>query len=288
MKIELLEHNQIIFKEYDACILKSNAGTVYAMSWYLDIVSPNWSLLMADDYAFVMPLPNKLKYGIKYLIQPYFCQQLGIFAKSDLSEEIVLSFVKAIPYKYSNIQLNTSNVFKFNSDKLRPNFVLNLNSNIEIIRSSFKKNCIRNIKKAQAYNQQITEIDADTYITFLSDNASDIFNNQMLKLLNELILQSVENGSGKILAAFYEGVIVAAVFVVFFKSKIYYLSPVSSKDGKEMQSMSLLVNDIIENNCRKFYFLDFEGSAIPGVANFYAGFGAIPEYYPLFKKVKVF
>lgn len=288
MKIELLEHNQISFKEYDACILKSKAGTVYAMSWYLDIVSPNWSLLMADDYEFVMPLPNKLKYGIKYLIQPYFCQQLGIFAKSDLSEKIFLSFIKTIPYKYSNIQLNTSNVFKFNSEKLRPNFVLNLNSNIEIIRSSFKKNCLRNIKKAQAYNQQISEIDADTYIKFLSDNASDIFNNQMLKLLNELILQSIENGSGKILAAFYEGVIVAAVFVVFFKSKIYYLSPVSSKDGKQLQSMSLLVNYIIENYCGKFAYLDFEGSAIPGVANFYAGFGAMPEYYPLFKKVKVF
>ena len=288
MRIEFVEHNQIDVTRYDECIRESKAGTVYAMSWYLDIVSPGWSLLMAEDYNYIMPLPNKLKYGIKYLIQPYFCQQLGVFSKLDLSENVFLSFIEAIPFRYTNIQLNTSNIFEFNTVKLRPNYVLKLNKNPEDIRVSFKKNCLRNIKKAQSYNQKIGEISPNEYINFLKENAGTIINAQMLGFLNAIILKSFENKTGKILAAISDGVVVATVFVLFFKSKIYYLSPVSSPDGKEKQSMSLLINDIIEKYSKKMDFLDFEGSAILGVANFYAGFGAVPEYYPVFKKLKLF
>lgn len=288
MRILFVEHNQINFARYDECIRESKAGTVYAMSWYLEIVSPNWSLLMADDYNYVMPLPNKLKYGIKYLIQPYFCQQLGLFANMDLTEEVFLSFIKAIPFRYTNIQLNTSNVFGIGSAKLRPNFVLKLNENLEDIRANFKKNCSRNIKKAQSYNQKIEEISPEEYINFLKENAGTILNVQMTELLYAIILKSFENGTGKIIAAISNGVVVATVFILFFKSKIYYLTPVSSPEGKEKQSMSLLINDIIENYSTKMDFLDFEGSAISGIANFYSGFGAIPEYYPVFKKVKLF
>lgn len=286
MKIEFIEHKEIDFCRYDDCICQSKAGTVYAMSWYLDIVSPGWSLLMAEDYSYVMPLPNKLKYGIKYLIQPYFCQQLGVFSKLDLSEDVFLSFINAIPFKYTNIQLNTSNVFGRSSEKLRPNYVLNLNMDFEEIRASFKKNCLRNIKKAQSYNQKIEEISPDEYINIVKENAGAIINPQMLELLNAIIAKSLENGTGKILAVLSDGAVVATVFILFFKSKIYYLSPVSSPEGKEKQSMSLIINDIIEKYAERMDFLDFEGSAIPGVANFYAGFGATPEYYPLFKKIK--
>jgi len=288
MKTEIIEHRDIDIGRYDECIRRSEAGTVYAMSWYLDIVSPDWSLIMAKDYDFVMPLPIKTKFGIKYIIQPYFCQQLGVFAKTNLNEEVFDSFMKALPYKYTNIQLNTSNKIRPNAKKLRPNYVLKLGRDIEEIQSSCKKNCIRNIKKAKTFEQRIEETDAEAYIKFISKNASDILNMEMLQLLNELIDRSLENNAGKVLTVMCGGLVVAAVFIVFFKSKIYYLTPVSSPEGKQMQSMSLLIYHLIEKYCQKFEYLDFEGSAIKGVANFYAGFGAVPEYYPLLKKVKVF
>jgi hypothetical protein len=66
-------------------IARSFNGIVYAYSWYLDIVSPGWDALVKDDYKSVMPLTWRKKYGIKYLYQPFFTQQLGVFS-SDKSE----------------------------------------------------------------------------------------------------------------------------------------------------------------------------------------------------------
>ncbi|MDP4600608.1 MAG: hypothetical protein NWS84_05650, partial [Polaribacter sp.] len=75
-------------EKYDLCIENSIQSRIYAFSWYLDIVADHWDVLVLNDYEAVMPLPWKKKFGLKYITQPYFCQQLGIFSKEEISEEI--------------------------------------------------------------------------------------------------------------------------------------------------------------------------------------------------------
>ena len=53
----------------------------------------------------------------------------------------------------------------------------------------------------------------------------------------------------------------------------------SNQAGIEQSAMFLLVDTFIEKNAGKKQIFDFEGSNIPGVARFYAGFGATPETY---------
>jgi hypothetical protein len=285
MKIDRLKHSEIDFEKYDSCISSSPAANVYAMSWYLNIVSPNWNLLVADDYSVVMPLPVKKKYWFSYLTQPYFCQQLGVFASSILEKEVFLAFLKAIPYKYAKLQLNISNVFDFGSDKLRPNFVLSLNSPFSEISSFYGSNCQRNLKKAKPQNLNIIEIGTKDFMLLLKQNNSGIFSEEMLVLQERIIVESLKKGFGSLMAAESEGGVVAAVFVINTEKRIYYLCPVSSAEGKQKQAMSLIVNEIIEKNAGTNKTLDFEGSAIPGVANFYAGFGAKAEFYPSWKRM---
>ena len=62
-----LKHHQIDKKKWDSCIFYAKEGILYAYSWYLDIVAPNWDaiiLLNKDSYISVMPLPVKTKYTI--------------------------------------------------------------------------------------------------------------------------------------------------------------------------------------------------------------------------------
>ena len=54
--IKHLTHNMIDKRRWDDCIAKSFNGSVYAWSWYLDIVHPNWEALIENDYERVMPL----------------------------------------------------------------------------------------------------------------------------------------------------------------------------------------------------------------------------------------
>jgi hypothetical protein len=110
----------------------------------------------------------------------------------------------------------------------------------------------------------------------------------MLQLQKKIIIESLKNGSGRLLSAYDDNRLIAAVFVIYSGSRIYYLCPVSSAEGKQKHSMSLLVNEIIARNAGTDKILDFEGSSISGVAKFYAGFGAKPEFYPVWNRIKLF
>jgi hypothetical protein len=78
--ITYLTHKEIDFEKYDRCIDLSLNGIVYAYSWYLDMVTDDWDILVEDDYKSVMPLPKRKKFGIHYIYQPFFVQQLGVFS----------------------------------------------------------------------------------------------------------------------------------------------------------------------------------------------------------------
>ncbi|MEA3446653.1 MAG: hypothetical protein U9R19_18205, partial [Bacteroidota bacterium] len=97
MAIRFLIHKQIDKRKWNQCIKSSVNGIVYAYSWYLDIVSENWEALVEDDYKSVMPLTINEKYGISYLRQPIFTQQLGVFSSQRLDSNLVKTFIKSIP-----------------------------------------------------------------------------------------------------------------------------------------------------------------------------------------------
>ncbi|RZK88596.1 MAG: hypothetical protein EOO62_37450, partial [Hymenobacter sp.] len=69
--------------QWDALITDAPNGLIYALTWYLDIVSPGWEALIKEEagrYVAVLPLPVRRKFGLRYLQQPLFAQQLGLFA----------------------------------------------------------------------------------------------------------------------------------------------------------------------------------------------------------------
>jgi hypothetical protein len=52
-------------KKYDDCIEKSKNTRIYAYSFYLDIVTNSWDVLVLNDYEYVMPITWNRKYLIK-------------------------------------------------------------------------------------------------------------------------------------------------------------------------------------------------------------------------------
>ena len=79
--IQLIERENINIEKYDTCVEKSEQSRVFAYSWYLDIVSDNWCVLVFQDYEAVMPLPFRKKYGIKYVYPPFWLIELGVFSQ---------------------------------------------------------------------------------------------------------------------------------------------------------------------------------------------------------------
>ena len=118
--IKLLKHNKIDKKRWDDCIKSSFNGNVYALSWYLDIVHLEWDALVENDYERVMPLTYSKKFGMSYMFQPFFVQQLGVFSISQLSQDDVENFINAIPQQYRLIKyrLNSYNKVDYESENI--------------------------------------------------------------------------------------------------------------------------------------------------------------------------
>jgi hypothetical protein len=288
MEIVWLKHEKIDKEKYDNCILNSCNGTIYAMSWYLDATNPQWQLLMAEDYRHVMPLPVKRKYGIKYMMQPLFTQQLGVFSEW-LAADVVKSFVSAIPYRFYQLQLNVGNVFNSFVTRKRVNFVLHLNKSYSSIQRGYKKNFIRNLRKSEKENLQIErDIDLEIFWDLIKNNAEKRPVIQLLNTFENVICRIKENTRTEIWSVRNSnGSLLASTLFLYWKNRIYYMLSVSTQEGKQKQAMTFLLDKLIETNADNDIVLDFEGSSLPGIARYYESTGASLEHYPVLCKPKI-
>ena len=117
MMINYLRHTQIDKPRWDQCIRESVNSMVYGYSWYLDLVSPGWDALMEDDYTSVFPLTHKRKYSVRYLAQPFFTQQLGLFTSGHLTQELVTRFLNAIPPTFKLVEIHLNSMNKVDPEK---------------------------------------------------------------------------------------------------------------------------------------------------------------------------
>ncbi len=284
--VKFLRHSEIDFVAYDNCIENSVQGTVYAMSWYLNAVFPDWSLYIIGNYDVVMPVPLKRKFGLKYALQPQFCQQLGIFSKRKVHKNEIEELLSKLPFFYC-LNFNNANLSDVKAEAQRPNYELDITANYESLYSGFSQQCRRNIKKANSYSQKSDVVSKTEYLNFLQDNSPSWLNEQQFEILSRLIDNAISKNCAELLCVRdSDGQILATVMFVNWRNRKYYLMPMSSEKGKLWQSMTLLLSEVIKKSASSSLILDFEGSAIEGVAKFYKGFGAVNSPYPMISKNK--
>jgi hypothetical protein len=283
LMIRFLQNSEIDRLAWDACINNSGVNLVYGLSWYLDLVSPGWCGLAEDDYVAVMPLPVKKKYGISYIMQPLYVQQLGVFSQNELTQEKTEEFVNAIPghCRYIALNFNYSNQLRtgFFSQSLNSNFELALDPLYEYIEEGYSSNTRRNLQKAVGLNIRFDGT-ADELIELKIQNTGANRRRIPPQQIRNLVSSIMDRGSGFICTASLNEKICAAVFFIHHQKRIYYLIPVSNPTGKEKKAMFAIIDVIIQKFAGSSMVLDFEGSNIPGLARFFEGFGAENRQYP--------
>ena len=291
--IEYLSYNNLDIEKYDACISRSVNSRIYAFSWYLNCVADSWGVLVYKDYEAVMPLPIKSKYGIKYVFLPPWVQQLGVFSKNNIPEELLLEFIMGIPKKFKqiNIYLNSKNQLSQQNIKIRNNYILNLNNPYDKIIKSFSKGRRSSIKQAEQFNLQIENTtDLSVLVNlFLHVKNKRVTRNfdfkrlekikEKLHPLKKLKTYHVRNIDKELLGG--------AVFL-FDENRITYLFSVVNEKGKEKQAMSFLINYMINSHANSNFIFDFEGSMIKNLEGFFKSFGAEKEIYYHFNQKRIF
>jgi hypothetical protein len=291
--IKYLTYEEIDKQRWDDCIYNSFNGIIYAYSWYLDIVSPKWEALVENDYERVLPLTSKKKSGIHYLSQPFFTQQLGVFSRSKLNEDLVEEFILAIPSRYKFIEINLNTFNKLNPDKFRVHqnltHELDLIPSYETLYHGYAENTKRNIRQALGSEFKYSaEINADEIIRIFRQNRGREI--QTLKekeylLLKKIItvclykkiahIKGVRTREGKLCAG--------AVFVESNKKVIFLFSATNDR-ARSGGAMSFLIDSFIKDNSQRNLTLDFEGSNDLNLARFYKSFGAKECIYFQYKK----
>ncbi len=291
MKLKYHKHYEIDKQKWDQTIQSSDSPLVYAMSWYLDIVSPNWSAIISSDYQYVMPICIKLKFGcIPIITHPILCQQLGVFSTENkkISKEKIKQFIKQIPFYFvkKNIQFNHL-CEKIESFSERQNFILNCNKTIQELEKNYSSQIKRNIKKAVknhlSFDEYKVEFAIEDFLNWKANqvNLTKSITHQFTSILKQL------NHQQKLLSYYVkdsQGNVHASCILIQFKNTLTLASLSSSPEGFKTGASSLLLHRIIQQNSSKSVTFDFEGSSLSSLARFYKGFGATKQTYYLYQK----
>lgn len=286
--IQYLTHNQIDKKKWDTAI--AEFGNIYAYSWYLDIIHPQWEALVEGDYQVVMPITGGKKFGINYLYQPYFVQQLGVFSKQPLTQEKTETFLKAIPerYRFAEIRLNENNTFDkdIQGIEYHRNVLLDLNRDYEAIRANYHQNTKRNLAKARNNNLQLVNAVAPNQVVdlFAANRGAllDKWGEAEYARLTALTEKAVNHYNAFILGVTEAGadeLICAAIFMKTDK-RVTFLFSGQNQAGKDRQAMTFLLDQVIQKYANQHVVFDFEGSDDDNLARFYLGFGGKEVKYP--------
>lgn len=287
--IKYLGNQEIVDKKWDACIEHSVNCRLYAYSWYLNIVAPEWGALVMDDYQAVFPILSRKKMGVQYAFQPVFTQQLGLFTPLLLDAELVKSFLKVLfeHFPFIQINLNIHNAlpqnFKYASSRL--NHELDLVYPYSELTKAYSKNLKRNIKKAQKAELTIFKnLKPELLIQLFRDHKGKTlkaYSKSDYQTLNRLVYKAISLGKAEVWGTYTKNNELCAG-AIFFRDarRLVFLFSASNDEAKNNGAIPYLLDSFIEAYSEEKMILDFEGSNDPNLARFYKSFGSSEIHYP--------
>lgn len=290
--IRYLKHKEIDKSKWDKCIESSPNGLIYAMSWYLDIVSPMWDAIVEEDYITVIPVTKKRKYLIEYLVQPVFAQQLGIFGNNIPNETIKDFYIEVFKrYRFLRINLNYLNqgITDFEHVTLKNNYILELNKDYEITKKKYNKSNLNNIIKSEN-NYLVCKKDNEfnNFYEFVCLNYPYKYKSSDYTKLQNLLSEFQKRQIGTIYSVYdSQNTRLASALFIEYNNRIIYMFSSQTSKGRENKATFYLIDYYIRENSNKQLILDFEGSNIEGIASFFKGFGAINQPYYFLNKSNI-
>lgn len=286
--IQYFEHNDIDRMKWDTLI--SECGLIYAQSWYLDIVHPMWSALVLDDYEAVMPITGGKKFGVNYLYQPFFVQQLGVFARHKMTAEMLHEFLDAIPkkFRFVEIRLNEGNLVENQLQGIdyHRNVVMNLNQDYDTIRANYHTNTKRNLSKAESFGlQAVDNPDLRQIVKLFRENRGamvGVWGDAEYATLINLGKTAMKRNAAFTLGVTEKGKEELLCGALFMKTanRVIFLFSGNSEKGKALQAMTFMMDNVIQHFTYQPITFDFEGSDDDNLARFYLGFGGKEKRYP--------
>lgn len=281
MELRLVSSSEIDKNKWDECLCNSAAPVIYASTVYLDSMADNWDGIIAGNYEYIMPVPWRKKFGIKYSYAVPFIQQLGVFGKK-LHSKTINSFIKILfeNFRYGDYAFNNLNVV--NSAKSSNNYTLSLASRYSatgfFYSDKLKADLLKASKQGLAYSVATAAEAIDLFCELYSDRIGNISHKEYNNFYRLCVLKEKE-GDLIVRKVCYNGQTMAINLLMKDKIRLYNLISCTTPDGRMKHAGHFLYDNLIREFSQTGLILDFEGSDIPGIAHFYKSFGAINQPY---------
>jgi len=280
--ISYVKHKDIDKEKWDACIESASNGLIYAYSFYLDSMSKNWDALVMNNYEAVMPLTWNKKFGILYLRQPAFTQQLGIFGKRTFNKELTEQFIHKASETFSFAEINLNYANEYPEYFLKKcNLILPLNQPFDELKKSFRNDLIKRSQSAHLIysSSESVEKAIQLFKHFYSERLpglkkADYENLLQLCLLlknkNQLLIRKIKSKDESLLS-----------IALFFKDKkrIYYILSALLPEGRKYDANAFLLHEVIKEFSNQNLLFDFEGSDIPSIHFFFKKYSPVEQPY---------
>ncbi|QCX52339.1 hypothetical protein [Elizabethkingia sp. JS20170427COW] len=282
--MKIIPYQQIDFEKFEKCIRESCQYTLYAEKCFLDVVSPSWELIVAGDYEAVMPVPIVKKWGVKWVIMPMLCQQLGVFAKEDNSnrnEAFLSFFLKS--YKVINYHFNTHNRFNILNHH-KTNFYLAQN-NYQEVRMGYTISRRRNARPLASAEIKIGNSLTKDLKNFFLQYQKGYSPKSTLKEL-KFIEYFQSQGKMHYVSCYWKGNLNSLAILLELNNTIILSGFINLPKLENYNIPSLVIDAALKKFIENKNF-DFYGSQIPSVAEFNQRFGALKTFYPVINHTKL-
>ncbi|WP_162055325.1 GNAT family N-acetyltransferase [Pontibacter pamirensis] len=300
MPILYLKHADIDLEQWNAVVALSPQRQVYAMSWYLDVVSPNWEGMVEADaagiYKAVMPVPWRRKLGMRYVQQPLFCQQLGIYTlEQSIPKATYQAFTEEI-YKRFRYVVD----YNFNTENQLPplplpevqvehtlTLYLNLCISYEQLYEGYSRDRKMNLKRAQKASLQIGESDdIEPIIRFFKEETAARIYGGVAEGAYEMLRQLYQVLREKCVGRLYyttdkQGRKNSGCLFIVWGGRIVYIFNAAPQHGRKQNGRTLLIDHMIREHAGQEVLFDFESpdEREPDILHFYKSFS--PEAKPI-------
>jgi hypothetical protein len=274
MSFKVIHSSKLDAEKWNLCVEKYQMD-IYNEYHFLNAVClDNWYGFVWGDYEKILPFYQKKKWGIiPYVCMPPFCQKFDNRWLSNKEWNSAMKFLKA-----RNLKIDYSVVDRKNEAEYleRFNYVLDKTKmSLEEIKHNYSSLLVKNLARAK----KEIELNIESHVAlemFLSSLPS------FGKLVLKKYASNFWNLKARRLKYYYaldknNNRPLAILMYAQLGSKVYLLFPYTTEEGKKKQAMSFLIDSLIEMT--EIEVVDFEGSSIDSIANFYSQFGAQKRSY---------
>ena len=288
-QLRYVQRKDIDTQKWNECIRNAPNAIIYAYSYYLDAITQQWDALVKNDYEAVFPLPCNEKFGIKYIYQPIFMAQTGVFGQQ-VTEKLLNDFIDAIPleFKYVDIDLHETNFSETLTKDSSPriNMILSLNQSYDSLHEKYHRLAKRMIRKSlDAGLEADEEPDIKETISFYKNiyEPRIKIGNDAYRRLSDMLALAQSKNELITLAARHRGNIVGMYHLMMDEKNVYSVVGGSSDEGKENGAFYFLTDFALKKTCNSERIFRFEGSDKKEIAFFNQQFGANTVEYPHLK-----